>query len=480
MSPLSINRKEAISWIQKSPNIERSWFTLIELLISLTIGALLLGGISSFLTSWIETTRKTSQRIQPDEKQRYLDQALKEIQFTGITWIQPFASGTGYMIFSHDKNYILKETTGTWLCKDERVLPIIEFSEFIKNSGHENTTASGWVYSIASNGLTILSWSTVIFWSGIQWGKITSWWPLFSELWWASALTHTGNTLIVSDPNNHRLISINTNNPNSFSAIDTLDYGIEYPLSASFTASWWLEIAWTKTAILLEDFPNWTFTGGITVQIRNTSWSDKTITEIQTTLSGTSITDIGTVNSIKYSPSATDLITDPTDTYSLIWTDTASYVFTWASTIAFDNWETIAIEYDWIDLNYSTGSWKEYYGEIRVLNWTTIEERSAFHYSTVWDGNVLSASGNTFKKTTTGINLRKASWVWYLSWALSETEVKIIWETRKTVTPTRIQGITPTDDWKWYILSLQKYPYYDCTISDNIYKLENFYIKKTD
>lgn len=453
-----------------------SGFTLVEILISLTIAALLLSWIAGFLISWLEATRKSEKQLSVGSDWQRQNEIIKQLQISGL--IDSQSSGSWILLFSDEKNYLFRESTWTGYCSDSRPLNFLEITEILKNGEYETKEIPP--YKIDPSGFSVLSGSTQIFGTSIQWGKISENQPLYTELWGASSLSISGEYLAISDPNNHRVFVLNRNNSWTFQTIDTLIFWLEYPISTEFTASW-LEILGNRKGVFLEDIPSGTFNGTIKPKSTNKSGSPWIVTNIKTTFSGSNILNPG---SFAVAPLCSYSCSDFTGSLDSPSGDSFSFTFTGIAPLTINDGESIWLDISGLSLSYTSGSWREYYGEVSLSNsGNSPLSTETFYYSTLWDGNIFSLNWNRISQVASGANLRKAGpsvWDGYLSWSLDMNLVQKIGNTDTLEFPIENLRLQETSDWKGYLLKYFKYEQYNCKDGSGLKKEYSHYFKKVN
>lgn len=97
----------------------------------------------------------------------------------------------------------------------------------------ESRTAGA--YSIASDGVSVMSGSTRVIGSGIRGGNTSSN-PLETEFGGISSLALSGTTLAIADPNNEQLLFWDTSS-GSLNALTTRSLGMAEPTSIRFSGN---------------------------------------------------------------------------------------------------------------------------------------------------------------------------------------------------------------------------------------------------
>jgi prepilin-type N-terminal cleavage/methylation domain-containing protein len=200
-------------------------FTLVEVLIAVSLTALLFTGIITIIGSAIQTgesARKTLSALPEETKLYETLTRLTARPAERVDSMNSSATSTGG-IWNQDGEYIsIGTTTKSGYCANDptRILDFLQ----IRLSPYpvSSESRSFRVYSLSDDGTQVYSGSVAILGTGIPGKSLSS--PLLSEFE-SNSLIGTGSTLIVSDPRSDRIIFYNTPD-GSISSWDLGKYGI--------------------------------------------------------------------------------------------------------------------------------------------------------------------------------------------------------------------------------------------------------------
>jgi prepilin-type N-terminal cleavage/methylation domain-containing protein len=200
-------------------------FTLVEVLIAVSLTALLFTGIITIVGSAIQTgesARKTLSALPEEAKLYEILSRLTARPAERVDSISPLSSSTGG-IWNQDNEYISVGTAArTGYCANDptRMLDFLQ----VRLSPYpvSSESRSFGVYSLSDDGTRVYSGSVAILGTGIPGKSLSS--PLLSEFE-SNSLVGTGSILIFSDPRSDRIIFYTTSD-GSISSWDLGKYGI--------------------------------------------------------------------------------------------------------------------------------------------------------------------------------------------------------------------------------------------------------------
>lgn len=225
----------------------QSAFTLIELLIGVTISAILMTGIIVFVWSSLGSSMTIRNTLEESGKNELFDQRLT----------QTVGNVTGSGVYATGSNFWGGYLTGIFLRTDGSNLPIT-FLGLTTETGYCDSlsgtaTATGTVlklalrqfvlpslgnsppYTLSATGNMVYSGSDIIIGNISPWDELTSS-GIDTELWSPSALARSWNHLYVADTMNDRILSYDIAN-GSITQILGRENGIMKPTSLYFSGS---------------------------------------------------------------------------------------------------------------------------------------------------------------------------------------------------------------------------------------------------
>lgn len=234
--PFSHSREAFLTAPEKpSTNANKMGFSLVEILIALTLFGFLVSGMITFVTGGLEVTQKTGKRLTEQQNGNPLEKRLQFALANPVTRIDTgtATSATGVILDIDGRSVFIGAQSMTGMCATNPTQEFLLVHEADGQSTGEIRSAGA--FSIASDGLSIYSGTTRIIGSGVRGGNASTD-PLQTELGGASSLAFSGTTLAIADPHNEQVLLWDTAS-GSLSTVTTRSSGIVGPTSLRFTNS---------------------------------------------------------------------------------------------------------------------------------------------------------------------------------------------------------------------------------------------------
>lgn len=456
------------------------WLTIIELIIAVTISAMLMSSITLFIWSSMNINTKNEKilssmnwNIPFDSK---LSETIKNIrnEWLLMSW-SSFGNYSSWIFLKTDSpnfpiTFIWIESS-TWYCDSfwqsasaTWNVDFLTIKEIISPENHLTTTN----YKIDSkkNSIYTSTWMLII-WNWYEWNVFdnTNW--LLTQLSSPSAISESALNLFIADTWNDRILAYDKSNSQLSLLWDSKNW---FNKPSDIYYSWWelyITNAWNWKIMKISDkFWSWS---SLDVNLKFTK--DITFNRIDfkfswfTNLSWASLISDYTFSWI--TKWASDYITSNN-------TDTLQYNFSW-STHSWHPWNEYNIEVFNL-LNYPSAEWW-YLVNIKFYNsWNMVFEDN-FPYYVKSDWNLFTTDWNIIETIDTwgmpntidsSLNWNDSitDWAWLLSSKLSKTTIS------------KIPLANIEYDYTWDILTIKYlyYKYYDCLKWNHILK-EKIYKK---
>ncbi len=388
-------------------------FTLIEIVVGISISMILMVSLSLFVTSGMQQITLQKNILDTQKQTQIYKQKMENIFSRNILGVQAVGSGvflqTDMFLWKWNGVFIAPKTS-SWYCWVDPDLETthIELYEFVWYEWMWGDFFNGRVFSNEGNDVFTFSWSgfsgsvfptdVVLSWSQrfftdygnhqvfVDDQKIYGKWIFGSQTWYLNTPTGIAfgwGKIFVSDTGNNRIVSFDEHG-NNFEEILNYKDGISAPMWLFYTG-WTLFISDSGNGRILkyssEEFSNipefvakFTPTQTQTLTGMSVKFLSHTWWEILLSHSGTlSWWGTGSIvwNNLEYEFDERDVFAWSEDSFTLSW---------------LNNW------------NFSqTGS---YIAEIILWN-----ETFFVPYFTQWDGNIFTKSDNTLEIFATGFSL---------------------------------------------------------------------------
>lgn len=366
--------------------MRKIWFTLIELLIAVSISALIMTSVMIFTWDMIRNSIKSQKRL-VEQNNNSLSELKIQDTLNNISWNSIFFSWSSFWYY---KTWIILKTnwnssplvyiwlkTFTWYCNNAWsqtnatwTINKLVIKEMVGETSHLNSAN----YYIDTNKNSIYSaWWNLIIWTWIKWSDYSQN-PLKTELSNPSAIYETADYLYISDNGNNRILSYDKASHLIEIIADNLDW-INNPTDLFYQA-WTLYItnAWNNNILTIKDsYWNWTI-ANITFKIG--SWA---ITFDKIELKFNWIPNISSPNTI--------------------W----NFSFNWINSSVNDDvsvWTSLIYSFSWINNTITGGTininninpkpawvWS-YWVNINFYSWGILSKTLNELYYIKWDNNV--------------------------------------------------------------------------------------------
>jgi prepilin-type N-terminal cleavage/methylation domain-containing protein len=203
-------------------------FTLIELMLAVTISTMLMISIIVFVSNWINIIKKNDKILSEDLKNiDFEENFLKTISNTNeiyFSWTSFWDYKTWIFLKTSSPNLPItfiwiKTFTGfcdrfweetinaTWTVQK------LVIKEFILPEINQDSITLNWIsYKLSHTWNIIYSWSEIIIWNWITWNNLNELNPINTQLNYASSITWNVNFLYIADTLNDRILYYNTTN----------------------------------------------------------------------------------------------------------------------------------------------------------------------------------------------------------------------------------------------------------------------------
>ncbi len=432
-----------------------NWFSLIELIVWVSISLILMISIWIFVTSWMKNI--TIQKQILDQSSKVWDIFL-DFENIFSTWFEIISSSDSWILIK--SNYVLGNwsiydfsiKTQTWECQNDlsietKYLDIKNFNPYI---------LPNWIYSWSYLKNEIYSWSEVIVWKWIFGNEFESWsvwtWVYLNN---PSSITSSWELLFVADSGNNKI----------------------------------LYLSWSKVYKLLDEDdgiykPTWILYNSGILYILNNFWKEllsfySKSQSVPTSLS-LDFTPRQDLNWVTYS--RINIYSSSWTNTSITWpTSTWSFTFRWFLPWAFDTvstWSSLKYNFSWTTINLF--SWTIYWIDVNnlTLSWITsswsyytklLVNLKDFYYPffTSWDDNLFTPNDNIFQTLT-----------WWLVWNYSQ--ITLSWS--NLVLNDFISWTKLEIDENWNFVSswsLSNIPDFESKKIDLWFKIKDFRVNKT-
>lgn len=212
-------------------------FTLIEILIAVTISAFIFTGLITFVGSGLASVSRSEKSMANDLKWAGIDRLLRSITTENsqlVVWTGSLPTGylTGILLATRTQTYpyvFIGAESFTGYCATNPSLTLtrlVAVGGYAPRSG-ENLTSG--VYTLDPLKQSVYSGTTQIIWTGDV-GNLLNSDPLKSELSHPSSLAQIGDILYIADTGNSRVLSYNTLT-NTLTEFLWISDGISHPVS---------------------------------------------------------------------------------------------------------------------------------------------------------------------------------------------------------------------------------------------------------
>ncbi len=451
-------------------------FTLIELIIAVTISTILMLSIVVFVSNWIYTIKKNDKILSEDLKNiEFEEEFLKTI--SNINWIYfSWASFWDYETWIFLKTSSLnlpitfiwiKTFTGfcdnfwediinaTWTVKK------LIIKEFVLPEFKEKSSNLNWIsYTLSHTWHIIYSWSEVIIWNWIAGFNLNEQKPKNTQLNYASSIIGSGTFLYIADTLNDRILYYNINN-NTIKELLWKKEWINKPTSLYFS---WSDLlianSWNWKILNYKDW-EWDWSK---LNVKFQVFKEFTATGISFTFSW--ISNITSPN----------LIWNFTFSW-ITWTWADDYISNWSSLIynfswwsnTFKTWQLYEIQIDWIG-PVPINTWS-YYVKLDFLTWSVLYT-DYFPYFTIWDWNLVTNTWNFLKTLSWWFNyIYSINWPNSFSWEIIDWNFALnnsIWREFISNFPIKDFNYNYLDN--VLTLKFNYFKYYDCVSEKHIIK----------
>lgn len=432
-------------------------FTLIELIIGVTISALIMLSLLVFTGDSIRSAKYNKQLITNQNEnfsfEKELVTNLDKVSSWWIIYSWTIAGHTWFFLETKDYSNLITffwTKTFTWLCDylswianeswivDKIVIKSLNLPSF--QSGYLN-------YSIKWN--QIFSWSNVLMWAEWWWNNFSTW--AFSvEMNNPSAIVWTGKYLFIADTGNSRILGFDVLSKKVINLLDSNNW-INRPTDLYLTWSrLYIVNTWWWNILVYEDENSWTWSQ-LDIKFKvNTGYTNVNIINFNFP------SNTNFINSLTWSDFTFSWFSLGSNDIVSTWTGFISYAFSGMQ--SFSTWNQY-----WVTINNissaPTNIWSHYVE--MSFSWSTYKEY--FPYFTKSDNNITTSTGNElkvwswwFKMPNSIIN--ENSWSWEITdftWLLNSNTGEII-----SFMP--VKNFEYNLSWSLLTLKFLYYKYYDC------------------
>ncbi|MDD2745563.1 MAG: prepilin-type N-terminal cleavage/methylation domain-containing protein [Candidatus Gracilibacteria bacterium] len=379
-------------------------FSLIEVLVALTLFGLLISGIITFVTAGIDVTQKTETKLVTHKNENAQTRRISSVSVFPVERIDGGASTTvttsGAILQTDGDTLFIGTESMSGVCTNTPNQQYLVTYHAIGLSKDENKTVGN--YQIANDGLSILSGATRIIGSGVRGGTIGQ--PLETEFGGMSSISGTGTILAMADSNNEQILFWNTTTKN-LAAITTRATGIQHPMSVRFLNDSLL-IGGRNGLFQMRDSTK----NGSTIEKNATDGPAVpllSLGRLVITLDGgttpTNPTGTGDITLEQWQSGSWQSLTDPNDTLAISGT---SYIYTFSGSTRNMNASNPIRMYmtNIAPTPSTTGQYSanlEFYNTSSVLLWS-----KRIPYFTRGDGDIQSLAGNTIELLSSAPHVR--------------------------------------------------------------------------
>ena len=425
-------------------------FTLIELIVWITISMVLMVSVGVFVSSWMQNIFSQQEVLENTDDFTYFSNKLQTSFNLIQSWSFAPESTASWIIFKRWQSYwnggfsyIWTETLSWVYCGSDseneytkniyikNFIPFEEQSENIFND-YDLILKSKleWQYqSFQKEHIIKRSWNIVV-WKWIFWDKFTEWVD-WTDIYLNSptGLSKSWSILFISDTLNNRILWYNTSNSSIHKLLDESDW-LNEPTGLHYEDS--------EKALYIANSGNWEILKysskkEATNPILTMSWFSENINEIEISFSWNTIPNI--TNTWDWSIT----LNSTTPNYLTWTTDSLKYYFitknsesielscTWTETKFNDwkpsiyctktwSWETANYPNSTIseisisNLNWFSATWS-YYVNLKLFDWTNEKYSEYFPYFTQSDDDLTTPEDNTLEVVYSWLNY--PTWLWW-------------------------------------------------------------------
>lgn len=466
--------------------MNKKWFTLIELIVWITISMILMVSVGVFINSGMQNIFIQQKVLENTDNFTDFSNSI-HTNFNLIqSWSFAPVNTASWIIFKRWLNYwewgfsYIWSKTLSWVYCDSSSEDPETKNIYIKNfipfeeqwedifTNYDNIIKSklliGWYQSFQKEHIIRKSWN-ILIWKWIFWNKFKEWtswtWIYLNSPTW---LTLSWNILFISDTLNNRILYYDTIWDKIYKLLDESDWlneptGLYYNDTdkALYIANSWkweilkysskqivsnpvlnLSFSWiTANNINKFNLEFFTWSISITNPINNSDKWDFAFTNINNN------DDYLTwsTNKLEYyfanylNSSASSIVWCSTDktTYYLSWNNPQKDVITWCNsstwTLITYSWNLTTNFISWTTYNIGVSNISpllnatwSYYVNLKLFNWASEKYSWYFPYFTQSDDNILTPEDNTLEILYSWLNY--PTWIWW-SW---NTDYNIFWD----------------------------------------------------
>lgn len=358
------------------------WFTLIEILVWVSISVILMLSVGAFVTSWMKNI--TLQKMILNNKDEYIwifgdfneifSDNFEIIDFTQTWWIKVKSLYNSWKPMIYE--LILK--TQTWECENDdtiktNYLELKNYNPFVLNSS---------IYSWSYIKHEIYSWTTKIVWNQIFWDNLSDWMNantayLNNPAW----IANWEWKIFISDSGNNRILYLSWTK--LYNLVD-YKYDIYNPTWILYDSWLYILNSWKKELLYLSSNP-WT---NKPIDISFDAENSFTFDQISL-----KVLDNFTIN-WSYNTWSFNFVWMTKNIWDTTWVFSNSliYNFTWSQNITFPNTYKIEIP------SFSGTFWElwNYYIKLSFLNWWSLVKEKYFPYQINGDNYITTLFDDDF------------------------------------------------------------------------------------
>jgi len=453
------------------------WFTLIELLIAVTISALIMTSVLIFTWDMIRSSLKSEKILKNQNNSAIFENKLSEVlnnissgsiigswsSFGNYeTWIILYNKwAQNLLIYIWTKTFtwycdsLWQSTSATWTIRK------LIIKELVWANSHKSSIS--WDYYIDSNKNSIYyTWWSIIIWNGVAWNTIWNYWT-WTQLSNPSAIFETATYLYVADSWNNRILSYNKTSGTINLVAEFSDW-INNP-SDIYYENWELFIAntWNGNILKIKD-SIWDWTK-LVAKFKQTALSPFDKIEFK----------FDWISTVNWPNSTWDFtfvwwINKYGEDFILTW-GTLSYIFSWANSLNNSTYE--------IDINNITPrptvSWN-YWVNINFYSWAILVKSINSIYYIKWDSTVANRNWNIIEIMTWWI-LYPNNITWTGSWDNSVTNwnwaINNNW-LNEFISEFPVENFNYKINWNLLNIKYNYYKNYDCITDKHTLKERNY------
>lgn len=458
------------------------WFTLIELLIAVTISALIMTSVLMFTWDMIRSSLKSEKILKNQNNNVVFEDKISEIlnNISSGSIIASWSSFGNYETWiilynKWTKNPLIYfwTRTFTWYCDSvwqgasaTWTIRKLIIKELIPQNTHKSTIS--WDYYIDSNKNSIYyTWWIIIIGNEVAWDTLWAYWT-WTQLSNPGALFETATYLYIADSGNNRILSYNKTSK-SINIVATYNDWINNPTDIYYE-NWELYIAntWNGNILRIKDsYSDWT----------------KLIAKFKQT-------QVSPFDKMVFKFDWLPIVTWPNSTWDFTfvwginkyWWDTIltwstlSYVFSWSNSLAAGTYE--------IDINNISPQpvLNGNYGvNINIYSWATLVKNINSLYFIKWDSTVATRAWNMIEILTWWLTFpNNITWIW--SWDNNITSWSWIINNNwldEYISDFPVENFSYRLNWNLLNIKYNYYKNYDCITDKHTLKERNYikYIK---